>query len=158
MWVTDGFLKSHLVKKKSRSTVEQGFPGGSVVKNLSAVQETWVQSLGREDPLEKGTATYSSILAWKIPWTEQPGELQSMGSQRMRHDWANKQHNRAWFRWHTLEIRFPSRCEFRSGWELRGQQPHRCHSCMDTSPQKCSCSRRLLQRALQSVLSAMETL
>ena len=84
--MTDGFLKSHLVKKKSRSIVEQGFPGGSVVKNLSAVQETWVQSLGREDPLEKGTATYSSILAWKIPWTEQPGELQSMGSQRMRHD------------------------------------------------------------------------
>ena len=84
--MTDGFLKPHLVKKISTSTVGQGFPGGSVVKNLPAVQETWVRSLGREDPLEKGTATYSSILSWKIPWTEEPGELQSMGSQRMRHD------------------------------------------------------------------------
>ena len=58
------------------------FPGGSVVKNLPAVQETWetqVQSLGREDPLEEGMATYSSILAWRIPWTEAPGGLQSMG-------------------------------------------------------------------------------
>ena len=58
-----------------------GFPGGSVVKNLPAVQETWVQCLGQEDPLEMGTATHSSILAWKIPWTEEPGGLQSMGLQ-----------------------------------------------------------------------------
>ena len=50
-------------------------------KNLSTVQETWVRSLGREDPLEKGMATHSSILAWKIPWTEEPDGLQSMGSQ-----------------------------------------------------------------------------
>ena len=57
-----------------------------MVKNLPAVQETWVQSLGWEDPLEKGMATHSSILAWIIPWTEGPGELQSMGSQRVRHD------------------------------------------------------------------------
>ena len=56
-----------------------GFPGGSVVKNLSEVQETWVQSLGQEDPLEKGMATHSSILVWKIPWREEPGGLQSMG-------------------------------------------------------------------------------
>ena len=49
-----------------------------MVKNLSAMQETWVQSLGREDPLEKGMATHASILAWKIPWTEEPGELQSI--------------------------------------------------------------------------------
>ena len=56
------------------------------VKNPSAVQETQVQSLGREDPLEKGMATLSSILAWKIPWTEEPGGLQSMGSQRVRRD------------------------------------------------------------------------
>ena len=49
------------------------------VKNLPAVQETWVQSLGQEDPLEKGMATHSSILAWRIPWTEEPGGLQSMG-------------------------------------------------------------------------------
>ena len=53
-----------------------------MVKNRPATQETRVQSLGREDPLEKGKATHSSILAWKIPWTEEPGGLQSMGSQR----------------------------------------------------------------------------
>ena len=58
-----------------------GFPGGSVVKNLPVKQETWVQSLGQEDPLEKEMANHSCILAWKIPWTEQPGGLQSMGSQ-----------------------------------------------------------------------------
>ena len=50
-----------------------------MVKNLPAVQETWVQSLGREDPLEEGMATHSSVLAWRIPWTEDPGGLQSMG-------------------------------------------------------------------------------
>jgi len=57
-----------------------------MVKNPPAVQETWVQSLGWEDPLEKGTATHSSILAWRIPWTEEPGRLQSIGSQRVRHN------------------------------------------------------------------------
>ena len=56
------------------------------VKNLLAVQETEVRSIGREDPLEKGMATHSSVLAWRIPWTEEPGELQAMGSQRVRHD------------------------------------------------------------------------
>ena len=55
------------------------FPGGSVVKNLPAQQETWVQSLGWEDLLKKEMATRSSILAWEIPWTEEPGGLQSMG-------------------------------------------------------------------------------
>ena len=50
-----------------------------MVKNLPATEETWVQSLGQEDPLEKGTATHSSILAWRIPWTEEPGGLQSLG-------------------------------------------------------------------------------
>ena len=59
-----------------------------MVKHLPAVRETWVRSLGWEDPLEKKMATYSSTLAWKIPWTEEPGGLQSMGSQRVRHDWA----------------------------------------------------------------------
>ena len=58
------------------------------VKNLPAVQETQVRSLGWEDPLEKEMATHSSILAWKISWTEEPGGLQSMGSQRVGHDWA----------------------------------------------------------------------
>ena len=56
------------------------------VKCLPAMWETWVQSLGWEDPLEKGMATHSSTLAWKIPWTEEPGRLQSMGSQRDGHD------------------------------------------------------------------------
>ena len=55
-------------------------------KNLPAMQETWVLSLGREDPLEEGMATHSSILAWRIPWTEEPGRLQSIGSQRVGHD------------------------------------------------------------------------
>ena len=56
------------------------------VKRLPAMQETWVQSLGREDPPEKAMATHSSTLAWKSPWTEQPGRLQSTGSQRAGHD------------------------------------------------------------------------
>ena len=56
------------------------------VKNLPAMQENWVPSLGREDPLEKRIATHSSILAWRIPWTEEPGGLHSMESQRVGHD------------------------------------------------------------------------
>ena len=66
-----------------------GFPGDSVVKNQPADagdQEVWVQFLGQEDPLEEEMATCSSILAWKIPWTEDSGRLQSMGPQRVRHD------------------------------------------------------------------------
>jgi len=57
-----------------------------MVKNLPAMKETWVPSLGQEDPLEKGMATHSGILAWEIPWTEEPGGLHSMGSQRVRCD------------------------------------------------------------------------
>jgi len=56
-----------------------------MVKNLPAMWETWVLSQGREDPLEEGMATYSSILAWRIPWTEEPGRLQSMELQRVGH-------------------------------------------------------------------------
>ena len=56
------------------------------VKCLPAIQETWVQSLGWEDPLEKEMATHSSTLAWKIPWSEEPGRLQSMELQGVRHD------------------------------------------------------------------------
>ena len=56
------------------------------VKNLLAMQETWVRSLGLKDPLEKGMATHSSILAWEIPWTKEPGRLQSMGLQGVGHD------------------------------------------------------------------------
>ena len=61
-----------------------GFPGGPVVKNSPAMQETQVLSLSQEDPLEKQMATHSSILAWEIPWTEQPGGLQSTGSKNQR--------------------------------------------------------------------------
>ena len=63
-----------------------GFPGGSMVENLPAVWETWVRSLGQEDRLEKGMATHSGILAWRIPWTEKPGRLQSVGLQRVGPD------------------------------------------------------------------------
>ena len=57
-----------------------------MVNNLPAMQETWVLSLGWEDPLEEGMAIHSSILAWRILWTEEPGRLQSMGSHRVRHN------------------------------------------------------------------------
>ena len=56
-----------------------------MVKNPPAMMETWVLSVGWEDPLEKGMTTHSSILAWRIPWTHEPGRLQSVGSQRVRH-------------------------------------------------------------------------
>ena len=59
-----------------------------MVKNLPAAWETWFWSLGWDDPLEKGMATHSSILGWRIPWKEEPGRLQSKGSQRVGHDWA----------------------------------------------------------------------
>ena len=67
----------------------EGFPSGSVVKNLPALQEPQemrVQSLGQEDTLEEKMALHSSILAWRIPWTEEPGRLQSVDSQRVRHN------------------------------------------------------------------------
>ena len=73
------------------SNEENRFPGASVVKNLPAKQEMQVQSLGWEDPLEEEMATHPSILAWRIPWTEEPGRLWSMGSQRVGHDLATKQ-------------------------------------------------------------------
>ena len=63
------------------------------VKNLPAMRETWLRSLGWEDLLEKGMATHSGILAWRIPWTEEPGGLQSMGSQRVGHDSATNTHS-----------------------------------------------------------------
>jgi len=57
-----------------------------IIKSLPAIRKTWVPFLGWEDPLEKEMATHSSIVAWRIPWMEEPGRLQSMGSQRIRHD------------------------------------------------------------------------
>ena len=68
------------------SLVAEIFPGGSEVKDLLPMWETQVRSLGREDPLEKEMVTHSGILTWRIPWTEKPGRLQSMGSQRVGHD------------------------------------------------------------------------
>ena len=73
-------------KGRTRLSDFGSFPVAQTVKNLPAMQETRVQLLGGEDPLEKGTATHSSILAWRIPWTEEPGGPQSMGSQTVRHD------------------------------------------------------------------------
>ena len=73
------FLLSSIVPDRA-SLVAQ------IVKNLSAMQETRIRSLGWEDPLEKARAMHSSILAWRSPWTDEPGRLQSMGSQRVRHD------------------------------------------------------------------------
>ena len=58
------------------------------VKSLPAIQKNWVQALGQEDTVEKETATHSSILAWRIPWTEEPGGLHSTGLQRVKHAWA----------------------------------------------------------------------
>ena len=64
----------------------RGFLVAQTVKNPPAVQETLVQSLGQEDPLEEGMATHFSILVWRIPWTEEPGRIQSVGLQRVGHD------------------------------------------------------------------------
>ena len=74
------------MKKMKSSNIK--FPGHSVVKNLPAMQEMQVQSLGREDTLEKEMATHSSNLTWRIPWTEEPSRLQFMGSQRVGHNLA----------------------------------------------------------------------
>ena len=68
------------------TTFHVGFFSGSVVKNLPAMQEMQVRSLGQKDPLEKGMATHSSVLAWRFPWTEEPGGLQSMELQRVGHN------------------------------------------------------------------------
>ena len=67
-----------------------GFPVGSDGKESTCNVGTWVQSLGGEDPLEEGVTIHSSILAGEFPWTEEPGNLQTMGSQRVGHDWATK--------------------------------------------------------------------
>ena len=72
------------------------------VKNLPAMQETWLQSLGWEDLLEKEMATHSSVLAWRVPWTEEPGGLQSFGSQRVRHNWATNA-----FQFHLFYLQGP---------------------------------------------------
>jgi len=90
-----GFVLNTRYKVYYNLMSPRGFPGGSVVKNLPAVQEsqeTGVWCLGQEDPLEEGMATCSRIPAWGIPWTEEPGGLPSIGSQRVGHDWSNLAH------------------------------------------------------------------
>ena len=94
------------------------------LKHLLAMWETWVRSLSWEDPLEKEMATHSSILAWRIPWTEEPGGLQSTGSQRVGHDWATSlTHSlRRWVKEHLAMIyvkecsAYVFHCEFYSFW------------------------------------------
>ena len=77
-----------------------GFPGGSDGKEFACnVGETWVPSLGQKDPLEKGTATHSSLLAWRIPWTEEPGGLQSMGFAKSPTRLSNKHSHREKIKW-----------------------------------------------------------
>ena len=75
-----------LLSKCLPTHIEASFPDGLAVQNPRAIQETQVQSLGQEDPLEEGTATHSRILAWRILWLEEPGGVQSIGLQRVRHD------------------------------------------------------------------------
>ena len=74
------------MKNETGTVISSGCPGGSEVKASASMWETQVQSLGREDPQEKEMAIHSSILAWRIPWTEKPSRLQSTGSQRVGHD------------------------------------------------------------------------
>ena len=94
------------------------FPVAQMVKNLPAVQKTRVRSLGQENPLEKAIAIHSSNLAWRIPWTEKPGRLQSMGLQRVGHDWVNNTHKHT----HTLDMVFLGR--------LSGKEPVcQCRRC-----------------------------
>ena len=82
--------QKHMVDTLANTLVlgmaREGTPVAQAVKNLPSMQETWVRSLGLEDILAKGTATHSHILAWRIPWTEKLGGLQSMGSQSVRHN------------------------------------------------------------------------
>ena len=73
-------IKTYVLTLPRASLVAQ------MIKNAPTVQETWARSLDQEDPLEKGRATHSTILTWRIPWTEEPGGLQSMGLQRVRHN------------------------------------------------------------------------
>ena len=84
VWLQEGFVESWA------SLV------ALMVKNLPTIPKTWVRSLDQEDPLEKRMATHSSILAWRIPWTEEPSGLESMGSQRVGHDWATNITTTCW--------------------------------------------------------------
>ena len=96
------------------------------VKNLPEMQKTWVRSLNQEDALEKGMATHSSILAWRIPWTEEPGGLQSMRSQRDGHDWAINTHTEV-----SWDISNTASGPGKSRWMSKGnpeEMPHKTDS------------------------------
>ena len=100
--------------EQDRGMFDRGFPSGLAVRNPPAVQETqeiWIWPLGWEDPLEEKMATHYSILAWKIPWTKKPGRLQSIGSQRVRHNWAhrNDMHDKNEIRYNTITISLNSK-------------------------------------------------
>ena len=90
------------------------------------MRETWVQSLGREDPLEKEMATHSSILAWRIPWTEEPGRLQSKGSQRVGHNWVTSLSRSLSIKSELTEWIYKYRCQFS------------CSVMSDSDPIECS--------------------
>ena len=85
-----------------------------MVKSLPAMQQTWVWSLGQEDPLEKEMATHPTILAWRTPWTEEPGGLQSMGSQRVGHNWNDCHFDFTWSRSETRFVFLASDASFSS--------------------------------------------
>ena len=79
-------INKNLYRTKKKGLFIRASQVAQRLKHLPAMQETWVQSLGQEDPLERGMATHSSILGWEIPWMEEPGGLQSMGSYRVGHN------------------------------------------------------------------------
>ena len=118
------------------------------VKRLSTMQETRVQSLRREDSLEKEMAIHSSTIAWKIPWTEEPGRLQSMGSQRVRHDWATSLTYVLCFRIQRYQrIREIRPCPHRANLPVTSECPcslllagltDHLHQCLELCPHFCS--------------------
>ena len=92
-----------------------------MVKNLPSMQEAWVWSLGWEVPLEKGMATHSSILVWKIPRTEEPGRLQSTGFQRVGHDWSDSAHTQNTIDWGERTNNRNLFLQSSGGWEVQDQ-------------------------------------
>ena len=96
-----GGLQLMVSQRVEHDWASNTFPVAQMVKNLPAMRETLVISLGQEDYLQKEMATHSSILAWRIPWTEEPGGLQSIESQTVGHDWATKIHTHTHTQTHT---------------------------------------------------------
>ena len=101
-WTYDTWIHTDGVSSMANNNLLWASLIAQLIKNLPSMQETWVPFLGWEDPLEKEMATHSSILAWKIPWTEEPGGLQSMGLQRVRRSWTSAQAACWWYRNSTL--------------------------------------------------------